>query len=48
MTQLKTFGLNRSKQWYIDQYNRNRLFKDQVKNWKELTVRLPKLNTRLT
>jgi len=26
-----------SEQWYVDQYNRNRLPKDWVKNYKEFT-----------
>jgi hypothetical protein len=35
--------MERSKQWYIDQYNRNRAFKDQVSTWEELQIKL-KLN----
>ena len=32
--------MKKNKKWYIDQYNRNRSYKDQVKTWKELVAKL--------
>tara|TARA_Y100001938_G_scaffold129831_1_gene185172 strand:+ start:754 stop:882 length:129 start_codon:yes stop_codon:yes gene_type:complete len=38
--------ITHSEQWYVDQYNRNRLPKDWVKDYKELTDVLKGLNKK--
>ncbi len=31
--------MEKDKKWYIDQYNRNRPYKNQVTSWKELRIK---------
>jgi len=42
MILLKISGLSKmdkDKKWYIDQYNRNRSYKNQVTSWKEFKIK---------
>ena len=38
--------MEKNNQWYVDQYNRNRDYKDQVKDYKELKTKLTEVLTK--
>ena len=38
--------MERSEKWYVDQYNRNRDYKNQVENYKELKRKLTEVLTK--